>query len=607
LKYSFGTCIFIKMSSAKNKKIIRKTKIALLVFVFIFPLVARADSLGENRRFFVDKLYDALERRRITATLEKESERAYFYIDDSFWRELNEEERKKAKDSLESLARSFDTEIYPNLTNLFGSEWKLGLDGDRKITILFEKMESRSGGYFRSGDGYRQVEVPNSNEREMIYINALFLNSPRVSTYVAHEFVHLITFNQKNRLRRVEEEVWLNEARAEYASTFLGYDNAYQGSNLAKRVGIFIMNPSDAITDWEKAEKDYGALNIFTQYLVEKYGVEILVDSLHSSKVGIESINYALSKRGYDVTFSDVFSDFLVAVYVNDCSLGENYCFRNKNLSNLKISPQVNFLPLEGSSSLGVSHRSEQWAGNWFKFVGGKKGALKIEFIGNPDAEFNVPYVIRDFSGEHALGFFQLDKNQRGKIIVSGFGSDVSSVTIIPFVQSKADYGNNKKDVSFFFEATTITEKGELEKEKENGSDNYLQRPISEMSEGEILAKISQLKSLLNQLEKQLEFLRGEEAPAGGQEIPECSSININLRRGMSGAEVRCLQSFLKNQEDNIYPEGLVTGYFGPLTEQAVIRFQEKYKEEVLSPWGLSQGTGFVGETTREKINDLIR
>jgi hypothetical protein len=47
------------------------------------------------------------------------------------------------------------------------------------------------------------------------------------------------------------------------------------------------------------------------------------------------------------------------------------------------------------------------------------------------------------------------------------------------------------------------------------------------------------------------------------------------------------------------------TGFFGPLTEKAVIKFQEKYAGEVLRPWGLTKGTGRVMSMTIKKINDL--
>ena len=54
-----------------------------------------------------------------------------------------------------------------------------------------------------------------------------------------------------------------------------------------------------------------------------------------------------------------------------------------------------------------------------------------------------------------------------------------------------------------------------------------------------------------------------------------------------------------------IYPEGTVNGSFGQLTQQAVIRFQEKYAEELLTPLSLTKGTGKAGPLTREKLNEL--
>jgi peptide/nickel transport system substrate-binding protein len=77
-----------------------------------------------------------------------------------------------------------------------------------------------------------------------------------------------------------------------------------------------------------------------------------------------------------------------------------------------------------------------------------------------------------------------------------------------------------------------------------------------------------------------------------------------NLVRGSSGAEVRKLQECLA-RDPEVYPEASITGIFGALTEKAVIRFQEKYKAEILTPSGLTRGTGAVKAGTRAKLNEL--
>lgn len=66
----------------------------------------------------------------------------------------------------------------------------------------------------------------------------------------------------------------------------------------------------------------------------------------------------------------------------------------------------------------------------------------------------------------------------------------------------------------------------------------------------------------------------------------------------------KCLSSPPAGGPD-IYPEGEISGYFGAKTEKAVIRFQEKYAEEILKPYGYTKGTGTVGKSTRAKLNQL--
>ena len=80
--------------------------------------------------------------------------------------------------------------------------------------------------------------------------------------------------------------------------------------------------------------------------------------------------------------------------------------------------------------------------------------------------------------------------------------------------------------------------------------------------------------------------------------------LQKNLAYGSRGSEVRLLQECLAKDKE-IYPETKITGYFGKKTKRAVIRFQEKYQDEILKPFGLKKGTGKVGLKTREKLNQL--
>jgi len=78
-----------------------------------------------------------------------------------------------------------------------------------------------------------------------------------------------------------------------------------------------------------------------------------------------------------------------------------------------------------------------------------------------------------------------------------------------------------------------------------------------------------------------------------------------DLQQGSQNDEVEDLQKCLSEKFPDLYPSKEVTGYFGPKTKAAVVKFQEKYFEEILEPWGFSQGTGLVSRTTRAKLNEV--
>ncbi len=72
------------------------------------------------------------------------------------------------------------------------------------------------------------------------------------------------------------------------------------------------------------------------------------------------------------------------------------------------------------------------------------------------------------------------------------------------------------------------------------------------------------------------------------------------LRVGSRGADVTALQQMLA-KDTSIYPEGLVTGYFGTGTRKAVERLQIKYGVTTVG----GPGYGRVGPATRALLNSL--
>ncbi len=80
--------------------------------------------------------------------------------------------------------------------------------------------------------------------------------------------------------------------------------------------------------------------------------------------------------------------------------------------------------------------------------------------------------------------------------------------------------------------------------------------------------------------------------------------ISSSLDLGSTGSQVTELQTYLSTNV-NIYPQGIISGYFGLLTQSAVQRFQTA-QGIVSSGSPATTGYGRVGPMTRARINSLL-
>lgn len=121
-----------------------------------------------------------------------------------------------------------------------------------------------------------------------------------------------------------------------------------------------------------------------------------------------------------------------------------------------------------------------------------------------------------------------------------------------------------------------------------------------------VRAQTLDARSLIDLFQKQIAALQEQitslqNSSSGSTNAPDTTLQNIvlfsvYLEKGVSGQEVKNLQQVLSGFSD-IYPEKIISGYFGLLTEKAVKRFQQKYGIDAL---------GVVGPRTRAKLNELI-
>lgn len=122
-----------------------------------------------------------------------------------------------------------------------------------------------------------------------------------------------------------------------------------------------------------------------------------------------------------------------------------------------------------------------------------------------------------------------------------------------------------------------------------------------------LLAQIAQLQQILAAMQSAPVTTSSVVTGTGGVVVPTaqanvpggggvCPNIGRALKPGMSGADVTRLQQFLAS-DPSVYPTGQVTGYYGPLTQAAVQRWQIKYNI-VASGSVETTGFGMVGPRT---------
>ena len=536
-----------------------------LILLFIPLLKAKADFPVQS--FFIDSRYDISSRKTINASLFKKTNKINFYIDEE-WLKNSSYDTNQLNSLLYQASTNFEYNIFPKLTEIYGmpANWQ---DAQWRLTVVFHSLKKDYGGYTRVEDLYSKALSSTSNNQPIIFLNTQVFKLPsfRLSSYLAHEFTHLLSLYLKYQKFNVMDDTWLEELRAELSESLTqDIKTNFSQSILKSRLENFVPVINFSLTDWQNRDGDYAIVNILGQYLLEKYGTLILKDSLNSSFTGIESINYALKKNGYHLTFNEILQNWMIATVFNDCSSNNLYCFNNTYLKNIQKQGDAYYIPTRVESEMVGEDTLKELSGRWLKFVGGA-GTMNIRFVLNGNVPiYKIPYVIIRADGKKELGFLDFNSKTDANLYLI----KTEEIMATMFLPSLGINSDNLYTYNF-----------EVKNKKASNQDEQL--IIKQLEQ-----RIEELKRQVAALQLQLALMQTNQSNLN------CSTFSSDLYFGITSPQVKCLQQFLANLGSDIYPEKLITGYYGPLTMAAVQRYQAL--NGIIT-------TGYFGPLTRAAVS----
>lgn len=264
--------------------------------------------LGDTKSFFVLNVAENTSST-ITAELVAIGDHAYVWI---------EQPIMVTSAEAQAFVSRFDSEVYPTVRALWGSEATPGIDGDPRIYLLFTRfIAPHVAGYFTSQHTYSATIVPNSNEHDMLIFNLNIFEQDWNETWLlrfsAHEFQHMIRhFVDEN------ETSWIDEGFSVFTEVYLGFDDS---RDFAAR---FLSNPRIQLNDWQGRIENYGGSFLWMQYFYERFGIaglQTLSNEPTDGWVGVANALTTLQQADADT----LFADWVVANAINMPQTGYGY------------------------------------------------------------------------------------------------------------------------------------------------------------------------------------------------------------------------------------------------------------------------------------------
>ncbi len=339
------------------------------------------------------------------ATCRYAGERVFVFVEDRQWDTNGGSILQSHVDGLGDLfERSTPADpgrgIHDLCTEAFGAV--PDVDGYPEVFLLvLDIPDFRVVGYFDARVAGH--EVPELR-RDILYVDEWFV---RRQTYLArgtlaHEFQHLIHWGHDK-----DEEIWLNEGMSGYAEALTGFPEAD-----STVVGAFLQRPGAGLTEWENQAWNYGSTYLFSAFLAERYGEDLIRSIVAEPENGIDGIDAAFAGLGLGGDFREAWSRWVLGNYIGD----EDEFSYGALQGRRALWYPADGLPLE---NLGGSVE-DQWG--TIAILLRTPGSLQVEFSGKEEARHRVwAWSMRARVGE--LRELELDVSNRGSVVATEIDS----------------------------------------------------------------------------------------------------------------------------------------------------------------------------------------
>lgn len=122
---------------------------------------------------------------------------------------------------------------------------------------------------------------------------------------------------------------------------------------------------------------------------------------------------------------------------------------------------------------------------------------------------------------------------------------------------------------------------------------------LAQSTNSDVQAQITALLVQIKKLQAQIAQLQA------GQANSSCHDFNTNFGIGSKSDEVSILLGYLVKEGVAMERSSNFSSTFDEYLASSVSAFQEKYRNEILTPAGLSSGTGYLGPRTRARLNQI--